>query len=133
MHENKKKYAYWMFPSMVAEIENSLDMANATSKSDFICQAVKFYIGYLHQKKALNFISPILSATIQNEVESAERHISEMIFKVAVELGMISNLLCNVHNFDRYAVEQLRESIEEEIAATNGLITFEDAVDWQND
>jgi hypothetical protein len=30
MVENKKKYAYWMYPSMVNEIEKSLDMANAT-------------------------------------------------------------------------------------------------------
>lgn len=44
MIENKKKYAYWMYPSMVKEIEKSLDMANATSKSDFVCQAVNFYI-----------------------------------------------------------------------------------------
>lgn len=26
MEENKKKYAYWMKPSMVAEIENALEV-----------------------------------------------------------------------------------------------------------
>lgn len=50
MSENKKKYAYWMKPSMVDEITEMLDEANATSKSDFVCQAVNFYIGYLHQR-----------------------------------------------------------------------------------
>ena len=44
MVENKKKYAYWMYPSTVAEMEKMLDAANAVSKSDFVCQAVKFYI-----------------------------------------------------------------------------------------
>lgn len=53
MSENKKKYAYWMKPSMVEEITEMLDTANATSKSDFVCQAVQFYIGYLHKKNAL--------------------------------------------------------------------------------
>ena len=38
MSENKKKYAYWMKPSMVEEITEMLDDANATSKSDFVCQ-----------------------------------------------------------------------------------------------
>ena len=42
MVENKKKYAYWMYPSTVAEMEKMLDAANAVSKSDFVCQAVKF-------------------------------------------------------------------------------------------
>lgn len=54
MSENKKKYAYWMKPSMVEEITEMLDTANATSKSDFVCQAVQFYIGYLHQKKCID-------------------------------------------------------------------------------
>lgn len=53
MSENKKKYAYWMKPSMVEEMTEMLDTANATSKSDFVCQAVNFYIGYLHQQNAL--------------------------------------------------------------------------------
>ena len=44
MSENKKKYAYWMKPSMVEEMTEMLDTANATSKSDFVCQAVNFYI-----------------------------------------------------------------------------------------
>ena len=56
MSENKKKYAYWMKPSMVEEITEMLDTANATSKSDFVCQAVQFYIGYLHQKKCIDYL-----------------------------------------------------------------------------
>ena len=31
MSENKKKYAYWMKPSMVEEMTEMLDTANATS------------------------------------------------------------------------------------------------------
>lgn len=42
LEDKKQKYAYWMRPSMVAEMEEMLDSANATSKSDFVCQAVDF-------------------------------------------------------------------------------------------
>ena len=41
MEENKKKYAYWMKPSMVAEIEASLDLANVKSKCRKIYQCRK--------------------------------------------------------------------------------------------
>ena len=34
--ENKKKYVYYMQPSMADEMESMLGEANATSKSDFI-------------------------------------------------------------------------------------------------
>lgn len=87
MVENKKKYAYWMYPSTVAEMEKMLDAANAVSKSDFVCQAVKFYIRCLHLEKSLNLVAPLLEETVHNEAESVERNLSEMLFKVAVELG----------------------------------------------
>ena len=73
MSENKKKYAYWMKPSMVEEITEMLDTANATSKSDFVCQAVNFYIGYLHQQKCIDYLSPILAQTIKSEIETSFR------------------------------------------------------------
>ena len=125
MVENKKKYAYWMYPSMVKEIEKSLDMANATSKSDFVCQAVNFYIRYLHLGKSMNLLAPVLENTVHSEVE-------RMMFKIAVELGMISNQLCNVYQFDRNAFKKLRENVAEEIASTNGIFTFDEAYLWQD-
>ena len=45
--DKKQKYAYWMRPSLVDKMTEMLESANATSKSDFVCQAVEFYIGYL--------------------------------------------------------------------------------------
>ena len=93
MSKNKKKYAYWMKPSMVEEMTEMLDTANATSKSDFVCQAVNFYIGYLHQQKCIDYLSPILAQTIKSEIESVEKNISEMLFKVAVEQAKLSNVI----------------------------------------
>ena len=44
MKDKKQKYAYWLRPSLVAEMESMLEEANATSKSDFVTKAIKFYI-----------------------------------------------------------------------------------------
>ena len=131
MVENKKKYAYWMYPSMVKEIEKSLESANATSKSDFVCQAVKFYIRYLHLGKSMNLIAPLLEQTVHNETESVERNLSEIMFKIAVELGVLSNVICSANNYSFETVSSLRENVAEEVASTNGVFTFEDAYDWQ--
>lgn len=133
MVENKKKYAYWMYPSMVKEIEKSLDSANATSKSDFICQAVKFYIRYLHLGKSMNLIAPVLEHAVHNEAESVERNLSEIMFKIAVELGVLSNVICAANHYSSETVSSLRENVTEEIASTNGVFTFEDAYLWQKD
>ena len=51
MSEKKQKYAYWMRPSTVAEIEEMLPEANATSKGNFgRMGAVDYGENYCHQQ-----------------------------------------------------------------------------------
>ena len=133
MTENKKKYAYWMRPSMVAEIEKMIPDANAKSKSDFVCKAVNFYIGYLRQQKNINYLAPVLARSIKNEVRSVEKNICEMLFKLAVEQAINSNLIAAEYDIDSNLLDELRDSCAKAVAETNGLITFEDAYDWQKD
>ena len=82
MTENKKKYAYWMRPTMVAEIEEMIPDANAKSKSDFVCKAVDFYIGYLRQQKNINYLAPVLARYLEYEdylKESSKSNATEFI------------------------------------------------------
>ena len=69
-----------MTPSMVAEITKMLPEANATSRTDFVCRAVEFYIGYLRQQKNVNYLAPMLAGIIKGEVQSLGRNLCEMIF-----------------------------------------------------
>ena len=55
MSENKKKYVFWLESSLVEEMESMLGEANATSKGDFVRQAIKLYMAYLRQNKSLAF------------------------------------------------------------------------------
>ena len=131
MTENKKKYAYWMRPTMVAEIEKMIPDANAASKSDFVCKAVDFYIGYLKQQKNINYLAPVLARSIKSEIRSVEKNICEMLFRLAVEQAINSNLIAAEYDIDSNLLDELRDSCAKAVAETNGLITFEDAYDWQ--
>lgn len=105
MEDKKQKYAYWLKPSLVMEMESMLDDANATSKSDFITQAIKFYIGYLRQKKCVDFISPILAQSIKSEIGSVEQNISKMLFKLSVEQSIVNNLIASQNEIDEGTME----------------------------
>lgn len=131
MSENKKKYAYWMKPSLVEEMSKMLDKANATSKSDFVCQAIEFYIGYLHQQKCIDYLSPILAQSIKSEIESVEKNISEMLFKLAVEQAKVSNVIAASNQYDKETMSSLNDYCASEVARNNGIITFEEAYKFQ--
>ena len=125
--ENKKKYAYYMRPSLVQEMETMLDEANATSKSDFVNIAVRFYLDYLHNQKSVDFISPMLARTIKSEVESVEKNISEMLFKLAVEQSKLCVALALDNDSERFDYEKLNEFCAQIVAMNNGVISFEEA------
>jgi len=133
MKENKKTNTFWLEPSLVEEMESMLTEANAISKSDFVRQAIKFYMAYLRQGKSLDFLSPLLAQTIKSEVESVERNLSGVIFKLAVEQGKIANMISYSYNdlTDEY-MDELHEECARRVAETNGVISFEDAYDYQH-
>ena len=130
MSENKQKYAYWLEPSLVLEMENMLIEANATSKGDFVRQAIKFYMAYLRLGKSLEFLSPLLAQTIKYQIESVERNVSGMLFKVAVEQEKLANVVAWSHNLQDADFENLHEDCANRVAETNGIITFEETYDY---
>ena len=116
---------------MVSEIEEMLTEAGAKSKGDFVCKAVGFYIGYLRSQKNMNYLSPVLSGAIKSEIRSVEKNICEMLFKLAVEQAMNSNVIAAEFNINPNMMDKLRESCSRMVSENNGIITFEDAYDWQ--
>ena len=132
MEDKKEKVAVYMRPSMIKEIDSALDTANATSRSDFVCQAVSFYLGYLNQNKTVNYLSPLLVSAMKSEIRSSTKLICETIFKLAVEQGITSNLLAAGYGYTEDDVERLRDYCAEEVAQTNGIITAEAAARFQN-
>lgn len=125
--ENKKKYVYYMQPSMADEMESMLHEANATSKSDFINIAVRFYLDYLYNKKSVDFISPMLARTIKSEVESVEKNVSEMLYKLAVEQSKLTVALACNDDFGKFDLEKLNEYCAQTVAENNGVIDFKEA------
>ena len=124
MKENKKKWAYWMTPSMVDEIQKMVDEGHATSKGDFVRDAVDFYLNYLKTQESLDFISPLLATAVRNELSGFEKNVCEMLFKVAVENAKQSYLLASINEFTDEDYEKIQKICCEEVAFTNGVVTF---------
>ena len=133
MTEKKQKYAYWMYPSMVSEIEKMLYDANAQSKSEFVCMAVEFYIGYLRSTKNINYLAPILSGAIKSEVQSLGNNISEMLFKLAVEVAKTNHLIASKNEIPDDILKRLNKMCCEDVAQNNGRVIFENAYKYQHE
>ena len=132
MNEKMKKTAVRFEPSLMDEIQCMMNEANATSMADFVRQATEFYIAYLRQKKSIDFLAPLLAQTIKNEIESVEKNISSMLFKLSVEQAIVNNIVACYNGVKDETVRELREMCSKEIAENNRIITFEEAMHFQN-
>ena len=79
----------WVTPEEIEKIEKAQEENGCPNRSEFVRDAVKFYIGYLNNNKNINFISPVISSVIKNEIDGAVRNISSMLFKLAVEESLL--------------------------------------------
>lgn len=74
----------------------------------------------------------LLAQSIKSESGSVEQNISKMLFKLSVEQSIVNNLIASQNEIDEDTTEKLRNSCAEEVARLDGVVTFEDAYEWQH-
>lgn len=127
-----EKTAIRFEPELKAEMQNMMSAANATSMADFVRQATEFYIAYLRQKKSIDFLAPLLAQTIKSEIESVEKNISSVIYRLAVEQAISNNIVAYYNGVNDETIAELREMCSKDVAENNGIITFEEAMKFQH-
>ena len=114
------------------EIREKMGEAHVRSLNAFVLKAIDFYLGYLRQGKNLNYISPILASSIKGEIKGVEHNLSEIIFKMAVQITMLTQVVADDHEFRSEYLEELYRWSAEKVASTNGIISLEDMQQREN-
>ena len=131
--DNKIKFPLWVYPQTIENVRTHYRHDNCKSQSEFIEKAILFYIGYLDEERSVNYISPLITETVKATIAGTEQRLSRLLFKVAVELGKISNMLAAVNDIDDETLRQLQSMCVNEVRKINGIISYEDAVEFQKE
>ena len=130
--EEKYTLTIRMDDEIKQEIQERMDDAHVRSLNAFALKAIEFYLGYLRQGKNLNYISPILASSIKGEMKNIEHNLSEIIFKMAVQLSMLTQIVADEKEFYPDYLDELQKWCAEKVALTNGIITLEDTQQREN-
>ena len=133
MKEKKYKFALWIYPYTMNTIERYLEKSECRSKSDFIEKAILFYAGFLATHDYKDYIPNVVISVMKAVLASYERRISNILFKVAVEMSMMNFLLASTHRVSKTTMEDLRNMCIQEVKSYNGSLTLEDAVRFCRD
>ena len=130
---NKVKFALWVYPQTLNDVAVHFKSDNCKSQSEFIEKAIKFYIGYLDEEKSVNYISPLITETVNATIKGTEQRLARLLFKIAVELGKLSHITAAVNDIDDETMRQLQAMCVNEVRKINGIIDCEDAVKYQRE
>ena len=127
----KEKMAVYFHPEKIMKSEQEYQEDNCASKTEFIEKAVKFYIGYRRQQEEVNYLSPMITETVKAQIKGTEQRLARLLFKVAVELGKLSHITAAINDVDDETLDKLHAMCVNEVRKINGIIDYEDAVDFQ--
>lgn len=125
--ETMEKYAYFQLPSQVEKMDEVLPLTNCTSRADLVRTAIDFYIGYILQNRNVDYLSPMITSVIKNEIHHTEKGMCEMLFKIAVELDIFNRLTAAFNDYTGVEWKELKQVCSEEVAYLNGNISLEEA------
>ena len=95
-------------------------------------EAVDYYLGFLAQKGSVSYLSPIISQNIKLVLSRFEENLSEMLFKLAVEVSKSNILSARNFELNDYALNYLNDVSEQIVAEHNGVLDLEKARDFIN-
>ncbi len=129
--KKKERIAVWLYPSTLKTIERVKAAANCKSRSEFLENAARFYAGYVSGEEATAYLPAALVAALGGAIQGSESRIARLLFKLAVELDMMMNVMAVAMEVDKDELERLRADCVRNVKRTSGAVSFKDAVELQ--
>ncbi len=128
---SKKKFPLWMYPETRKLVMDWYQKDNCQSQSEFIEKAIRFYCGYISAEEGVRFLPAAITSAMTGMVDSLENRMSRLMFKLAVEMSMMMNVLASTADVDEETLRRLRGKCISDVKKSVGSVTFEDAVKFQ--
>lgn len=129
----KRKFPLWIYPSLLGEVDSLYKTDNCSSRTEFMEKAIRFYIGYVTSGNAQDYLANVIPSAVKGIVDESANRMGRLLFKIAVEMAVVENILAAACDVDEIEVKRLRGQCVKEIKSTNGLLSFEEALRWQRD
>lgn len=130
-NKNKKKFPLWIYPETRQLVADWYEKDDCRSQSEFIEKAIKFYCGYISAEEGVRFLPAAITSAMTGMVDSLENRLARLIFKLAVEMSMMMNIIAVNADYDENTLRRLRGKCVVDVKKTVGSVTFEDVAKFQ--
>lgn len=128
MTDEKVKFLMRIDPDTDKKIKAAMPHSNCRSQNEFVEKALQFYCSYLSTQDTTKFLPPIFLEAMRGTLQCSEDRISRLLFKLAVEMSMMMNVLAIGLEIDADQMDRLRGQCIQAVKRSNGGISFKDTV-----
>ena len=104
------------------KIAAAIPLANCQSQNEFVEKALQFYCDYLTAEDCTTVLPPIYLSALKATIQSTEDRISRLMFKQAVEMDMMMNVLAYGMEISDDTLRDLRGHCVQNVKKTKGSL-----------
>ena len=124
----KEQMTIRLYPETRRRMDSWLEESNSKNRNEFVEKALRFYMGYLGTENITEFLSDALVATLRGIIADSANRTNGILFKCAVEQGIMAHTIAAHFRADPIHTRELRAYAVDEVKRTNGQVSFENAV-----
>lgn len=111
--------------------EEGMVVSGCGVRNDFVERAITFYAGYLSAQTHTDFLAGVIMESISGTVKTSENRLARLLFKIAVEMAKLEQMLATINEMDEETLRRLHIRCVNDVKKINGIIRMEDAVKFQ--
>ena len=129
---NRVRFALYTDETTLDLVEQHYKEDGCGCRSEYISKAIRYY-AELHSLKDCSHVVPdIITSALKDIVRESDNRQGRLLFKMAVELTILQNIVAASNNIDVATLERVRGICVNEVKKLNGIISFDEAVKWQS-
>lgn len=128
---SKTRVGFYIEKGLLDRCDALLKPADARSRNEFVSAAIRWYIGYLSAQDAVQILPTPITAAVSGALQSSENRVSRLLFKLAVEMSMMMNVVAAGADLDDVNLHRLRGKCVEDVKKSIGAINFDEVLRFQ--
>ena len=133
MANSNTRHTVWLSPEAWDRVESHYRTDNCTTKNEYIEKAIRFYSGYLEAGSDASYLPRVLAGVLEGKLTAFGSRIGSLLFKLAVNDGMLTALAADTIDIDQPTLDRLRSQCVRDTRQIHGVIDLQDAVQARED
>ena len=125
-NNNSSRIGVYIGDDLLARCDAAMEKTNATSRSEFIRDALEHYIAVINMQESSKVLTPALESVIGSKIALTEDRISQLLFKLTVEIAVQNHLTAGRYRYEDGYLDSLRDYCVQQVKALNGRVDLKE-------